>query len=196
MSFSVRSTRNGSRPVASRRRWLVALGLPITLIMAMVASLDATATAPPHATGIMMPVSLAAAVGTRPAVAAAVTGAALEPFTVEYYYRVRWGQQAEFLRLFRKNHLPVLEKEVKMGLMSSFSAVEPFYHANEESRWDYRVTIVYPSAAAAHGADPAADPAFRRALFPDTATFAAEERRRFELLEAHWDVPIVPLSLR
>ena len=179
MTFSVRSIRDGRRPVAFRRRWLVALGFPVTLLAALVAALGATAT-----------------VGTRPAVAAAVTRAADQPFTVEYYYRVRWGQQAEFLRLFRKNHLPVLEKEVKMGLMSSFSAVEPFYHASEDARWDYRVTIVYPSAAAAHGADPAADPAFRRALFPDTATFAAEERRRFELLEAHWDVPVVPLSLR
>ena len=120
---------------------------------------------------------------------------AAEPFTVEYYYRVRWGHQAEFLRLFRKNHLPVLEKEVQMGIMSSFSAVEPIYHS-DGGRWDLRVTIVYPSAAVAHAADPAADPAFRRALFPDTATFAAEERRRFEILDAHWDVPVVPLILR
>lgn len=123
------------------------------------------------------------------------TGTA-EPFTVEYYYRIRWGHQAEFLRLFRKNHLPVLEKEVQMGRMTGFSAVEPIYHAGEETRWDYRVTIVYPSAAAAHSPDPMDDPAFRRALFPDTATFAAEERRRFELLDAHWDVPVVPLKLR
>lgn len=122
--------------------------------------------------------------------------ASAEPFTVEYYYRVRWGHQAEFLRLFRKNHLPVLERQVQMGLMTSFSAVEPFYHAGDTMRWDYRVTIVYPNAAVAHAPDPAADPAFRRALFPDTATFEAEERRRFEILEAHWDVPVVPLKLR
>ena len=127
---------------------------------------------------------------------ARVSARAEEPFVVEYYYRVRWGHQAEFLRLFRKNHLPLLEKERQMGLMTDFSAVEPFYHATEDGRWDYRVTIVYPSAAVAHAPDPGADPAFRRALFPDTATFAAEERRRFEILDAHWDVPITPLKLR
>lgn len=27
-------------------------------------------------------------------------------------------------------------------------------------------------------------------LFPDRERHAAEERRRFELLEAHWDVPL------
>jgi hypothetical protein len=27
-------------------------------------------------------------------------------------------------------------------------------------------------------------------LFPDQERYAAEERRRFELLEAHWDVPL------
>lgn len=132
--------------------------------------------------------------GGAPAAPAAAPAA--EPFTVEYYYRVRWGHQAEFLRLFRKNHLPILEKQRQMGLMTEIAAVEPFYHAQEEGRWDYRVTITYPSAAAAHAPDPGADAAFRRSLFPDTAAFAAEERRRFELLEAHWDVPVTPLKLR
>lgn len=154
----------------------------------------------PVVMAIALPLALlAAAAGQAPDRTAALParGAArAEPFTVEYYYRVRWGHQAEFLRLFRKNHLPVLERQVQMGLMTSFSAVEPFYHAGDTMRWDYRVTIVYPSAAVAHAPDPAADPAFRRALFPDTATFEAEERRRFEILEAHWDVPVVPLKLR
>ena len=32
------------------------------------------------------------------------------PFTVEYYYKARWGFADEFLALFRKNHWPVLQK--------------------------------------------------------------------------------------
>ena len=32
-------------------------------------------------------------------------------------------------------------------------------------------------------------------LYPDQATFLAEEQRRFELLDAHWDVPLVELPL-
>jgi hypothetical protein len=27
-------------------------------------------------------------------------------------------------------------------------------------------------------------------LYPDRARFNAEEQRRFELLEAHWDLPV------
>ena len=27
-------------------------------------------------------------------------------------------------------------------------------------------------------------------LYPDQATFQKEERRRFEILDAHWDVPL------
>jgi len=29
-----------------------------------------------------------------------------------------------------------------------------------------------------------------RKLYPDEATFNREERRRFEILDAHWDVPL------
>jgi hypothetical protein len=32
-------------------------------------------------------------------------------------------------------------------------------------------------------------------LYPDQATFKREEARRFELLEAHWDVPLDPRRL-
>jgi hypothetical protein len=33
-----------------------------------------------------------------------------------------------------------------------------------------------------------------RRLFPDQDRFKQEERRRFELLEAHWDVPLNDLA--
>jgi len=33
-----------------------------------------------------------------------------QPYSVEYYYKVQWGHQEEFLQLFLKNHYPVLEK--------------------------------------------------------------------------------------
>lgn len=117
-----------------------------------------------------------------------------EPFVVEYYYKVQWGHQAEFLRLFTRNHLPILEKEKAMGRILEIRAVAPRYHATEESRWDYRVTIVFASVAAAYG--PGLTDAEMRQLYPDQATFAKEEQRRFEILEAHWDVPLTPLSLR
>ena len=124
---------------------------------------------------------------------AAAPPTADDPFVVEYYYKVRWGHQEEFLTLFRKNHLPILEKERAMGRILEIRAVAPRYHGTEESRWDYRVTIVFRDVAAAFS--PGLSEAERRQLYPDQATFAREEQRRFEILEAHWDVPVADLPL-
>src|SRR5208282_3168915 len=35
-----------------------------------------------------------------------------KPFVVEYYYKAKWGHADEFLQLFKKNHYPLLKKEV------------------------------------------------------------------------------------
>ncbi|HEY7410993.1 MAG TPA: hypothetical protein VII13_09640 [Vicinamibacteria bacterium] len=111
-----------------------------------------------------------------------------KPFVVEYYYKAKWGHFDEFLRLFKKNHYPVLLKEKEMGRIVRVDAVRPRYHATEDGRWDLRVTIAWRDAAtASDGFDPAplvAD------LFPDKAAFEREEQRRFELLLAHWDLPL------
>jgi len=34
-----------------------------------------------------------------------------------------------------------------------------------------------------------------RQLFPDQESYRREEQRRFEILQAHWDLPIKPLDL-
>jgi hypothetical protein len=38
-----------------------------------------------------------------------------QPYTMEYYYKVQWGRQQEFLQLFLKNHYPLLKKSVESG---------------------------------------------------------------------------------
>lgn len=128
------------------------------------------------------------------AVSAQQNATAAEPYTVEYYYRVKWGHQQEFIRLFKKNHLPLLQDDLKTGRAVSVTAVEPVYHASEESRWDYRVTIVFRDVNAAHST-PDDEPIVKR-LFPDQEAFKREEQRRFEILEAHWDVPVKPVALK
>lgn len=112
------------------------------------------------------------------------------PFVVEYYYKAKWGLAEEFARLFRKNHLPVLMKQIASGRLLEVKAEKPRYHATEEGRWDYRVTIVFRSAAAA--ADSSGEAEIAKQLFPDQETFRQEEQRRFEILLAHWDLPVVP----
>ena len=112
-----------------------------------------------------------------------------QPYVIEYYYKARWGYADEFLRLFKKNHLPVLKKQVETGRILNVKIEKPRYHATEDGRWDFRVTIAFKNAAAFH--EPSGEEAIIKQLYPDQTMFQTEERRRFELLLAHWDVPLV-----
>lgn len=114
-------------------------------------------------------------------------------YKVEYYYKVRWGYQAEFLKLFLKNHLPILKKEQELGRIVEIRMEAPREHMTEDARWDYRVTLVFASAEAALSPS-AVTEAQRKAMYPDQAAFEPEEQRRFELLMAHWDLPVVPVE--
>jgi hypothetical protein len=111
-----------------------------------------------------------------------------KPFVVEYYYKTKWGHADEFLKLFKKNHYPLLKKQVEMGRMLKVWMDQPRYHTTEDGRWDYRVTIVFKNSAAAD--EPFDDDSLKKQLFPDQETYAREEQRRFEILDAHWDLPI------
>ncbi|HEY2934822.1 MAG TPA: hypothetical protein VGK99_24060 [Acidobacteriota bacterium] len=116
-----------------------------------------------------------------------------QPFVVEYYYKASWGHADEFIRLFKKNHYPVLKKQIEAGRILKVTAVAPRYHMTEEGRWDYRVTIVWKNFLVANdNYDP--EPIIRQ-LFPDREAFQREEQRRFEILTAHWDLPIREQSL-
>jgi hypothetical protein len=119
--------------------------------------------------------------------------ATTRPFVTEYYYTARWGHADEFIHLFKKNHLPVLRKQIETGRFLSVTAVKPKYHATEDGRWDYRVTIVFKDITAAFG--PSDEEAIKKQLYPDQETFKKEEARRFEILKAHWDVPIEDVDL-
>jgi hypothetical protein len=131
--------------------------------------------------------------GFRDRVHAQNTPAADKPFVIEYYYKVKWGHADEFITLFRKNHYPVLRKEVELGRMLRVSAVMPVYHTTEDGRWDYRVTIVYKNAAVAN--DNFDSAALIKQMYPDQETYKKEEQRRFEILDAHWDLPIKDVDL-
>lgn len=123
--------------------------------------------------------------GATPAKAAARGDSA---YVIEYYYKANWGHAEEFARLFKKNHLPVLKKQIETGRILEVRADKPRYHATEDGRWDFRVTLVFKNVAAA--ADASGEDEIKKQLFPDQPTFQREEQRRFEILLAHWDVPI------
>ncbi len=119
--------------------------------------------------------------------------AADQPYPVEYYYKVQWGHQQEFLQLFLKNHYPLLQKMVASGRMLSVKIEQPANHMTEDSRWDYRVTIRFKNSTLATTANPDEERLIKE-LWPDQETYKREEQRRFEILLAHWDLPVVDVT--
>ena len=116
-----------------------------------------------------------------------------QPYTMEYYYKVQWGRQQEFLQLFLKNHYPLLQKNVESGRMISVKIEQPANHMTEDGRWDYRVTIRFKNSTLATTANPDEERMIKQ-LWPDQATYKREEQRRFEILLAHWDLPVTDIT--
>jgi hypothetical protein len=116
-------------------------------------------------------------------------GSADKPYVMEFYYKTGWGHQKEFLDLFLKNHFPLLREIEKSGRILALKIETPANHMTEDSRWDYRVTIVYKNSTVATTANPEEDALIKK-LYPDQAAYQKEEQRRFEILQAHWDLPV------
>jgi hypothetical protein len=116
-----------------------------------------------------------------------------QPYTVEYYYKVQWGRQQEFQTLFLKNHYPLLQKVVASGRMTSVKIETPANHMTEDARWDFRVTIRFKNSTLATTANPD-EQALIKQLWPDQETYKREEQRRFEILLAHWDLPVTDIT--
>jgi hypothetical protein len=119
--------------------------------------------------------------------------AADQPYIVEYYYKLQWGHQQEFLQLFLKNHYPLLKKIVESGRMLSVKIETPANHMTEDARWDYRVTIKFKNSTMATTANPEEESLIKQ-LWPDQETYKREEQRRFEILLAHWDLPVTDVT--
>jgi nitric oxide reductase activation protein len=95
--------------------------------------------------------------------------------------------------LFKKNHYPFLKKLIESGRIVQVTADSPIYHTTEEGRWDYRVRIIWKNVQAA--LDNSGEEQILKQLYPDRETFKREEQRRFEILLAHWDLPIKNVNL-
>lgn len=108
-----------------------------------------------------------------------------KPYQVEWVYRVRYGFQDEWWRLFAKYQIAALDEEQRRGFVRSYSVVRPGLHTSEDSRWDYRIVITY------NGYDGSThEGEVERALFPDVEARKRDENRRWELTTNHWDLPI------
>jgi hypothetical protein len=116
-----------------------------------------------------------------------------EYFTVENYYKVKWGFAEEFIGLWKKNHYPLLKMAQEKGDIISIQAEKPRLHSGEDTRWDFKVTLVFRNARLAFDADLTSP--YKARLFPDADKLVRDEQHRFELLIAHWDVMPEPVNL-
>src|SRR5580658_8891900 len=91
-------------------------------------------------------------------------GSAKDYFTVESYYKVKWGYADEFIDLWKKNHYPLLKKALAKGDIISITATRPRLHSGEDTRWDFRVTVVFRTADLAFD-ESLLDP-YKKDLFP------------------------------
>ena len=140
-----------------------------------------------------LPLALSLLASSLAAQGAPPQGGANQPYTMEYYYKVQWGKQQEFLQLFLKNHYPLLMKGVDSGRIVSVKIETPANHMTEEARWDYRVTLKFRNPTVATTGD-TEEGSLIKQLWPDQDKYKKEEQRRFEILLAHWDLPVTDIT--
>jgi len=108
-----------------------------------------------------------------------------KPYLVEWVYKVKWGYADEFWQLFKKYQIATLNREKELGYVTSYTVYRPGYHTGEDTRWEYRIVIAYKNiASSTHGSE------VEKQLFPDREAMKRGENRRWELTEAHYDLPI------
>src|SRR6476469_6196853 len=115
-------------------------------------------------------------------------------FTVENYYKIKWGFADEFINLWKTNHYPLLKKAIEKGDIISVTAEKPRLHSGEDTRWDFKVTIVFKNTGAAF--DPNLTEPYKKLIYPDLDKLKKDEQHRFELLIAHWDIMTEKISLQ
>ncbi len=99
--------------------------------------------------------------------------------------RVKVETKDEITRIKElQKEIEQLKKTMENGDIISVKAEEPLLHGGEDSRWDFRVTIVWKNAELGVGKE---DPTLRykKQLYPDNAKLDQDEQYRFSLLIAH-----------
>ena len=115
-------------------------------------------------------------------------------FTIENYYKVKWGYAEEFINLWKVNHHPLLKKAIEKGDIITVNAEKPRLHSGEDTRWDFKVTLVFKNVQAAF--DPDLTTPYKKLIYPNLDKLEKDEQHRFELLISHWDVMVENISLQ
>jgi hypothetical protein len=108
-----------------------------------------------------------------------------KPYLVEWVYKVKWGYADEFWQIFKKYQIATLNREKELGYVTSYTVYRSGFHTGEDTRWEFRIVIAYKNiSSSGYGSE------VEKQLFPDQAEMKRGENRRWELTEAHYDLPI------
>ena len=117
-----------------------------------------------------------------------------EPFTVEYYYSVKYGYLNEWMELYKRNHWPVMMAEMNLGHVLDIKIDRQRTLPPESHRWYVRINIPFANVQTAHNIVARGKEERMAKLFADRDLFEREEQRRFELLDGLRSIEVVPVT--
>jgi hypothetical protein len=132
--------------------------------------------------------------GPRAARAQTPTGYAGGTTTAASFYRIAPGHLEEWLALYKKYHYPIMQYEIKQGLVKSETMYKREIHELSPA-WDFFVVIVYRDLDAEVEVQKERAKVMK-AVFPDTADFEKGDKRRWELITEHWDEKLAEVPLQ
>jgi hypothetical protein len=132
--------------------------------------------------------------GPRVASAQTPTGYSGGSITNAAFYRIASGHMDEWLALSKKYHYPIMQYEIKQGLVKSETMYKCGIH-ELSAAWDYFVVIFYRDMDAEVEVQKERAKVMK-AVFPDTADFEQGDKRRWELTTEHWDEKLIEVPLQ
>ena len=122
------------------------------------------------------------------------TGYSGGPVTNAAFYRIAAGHQDEWLALYKKYHYPIMQYEIKQGVVKSETMYKRGVHELSPA-WDFFVVIVYRDLDAEVEVEKERAKVMKT-VFPDTADFEAGDKKRWELTTEHWDEKLIEVPLQ
>ncbi|HZC22418.1 MAG TPA: hypothetical protein VE866_03700 [Candidatus Binatia bacterium] len=114
--------------------------------------------------------------------------------TAAAFYRIAPGRQDEWMALYKKYHYPIMQYEIKQGLVKSETMYKRGVHELSPA-WDYVAVIVYRDLDAEVEVEKERAQVMKT-LFPNKEEFEAGDRKRWELTTEHWDEKLVEVPMQ
>jgi hypothetical protein len=110
------------------------------------------------------------------------------------FYHIAAGHQDEWLALYKKYHYPIMQYEIKQGLVKSETMYKRGIHELSPA-WDFFVVVVYRDMDAEVEVQKERAKVMK-AVFPNTEEFEANDKKRWELTTEHWDEKLIEVPLQ